>query len=182
MQVNDLSQKLALSLEYFISELTKIRTGRASSILVENIEVAAYGSKMKIKELGSISVPEPQVILISPWDKSLLSEIDKALRESTLGVNPITGSDTVKVVILSLTEERRKEMVKVVSTKLEECRNSVRNIRQDAMKEIDKAFADKEIGEDEKFSSKDKVEEVVKDFSHRADETAEKKKDDILRV
>lgn len=182
MLITDLEQKLTLSLEFFASELTKIRTGRASSILVENIEVPAYGSKMKIKELGSIAVPEPGLILISPWDKSLLKEIDKALRESSLGVNPVTGSDSVKVIIPSLTEERRKELVKAIGVKLEECKTSIRNIRQDAMKEVDKAFSDKAIGEDEKFSSKEHIEEIIKKYSERAEEASDAKKEDVLKV
>ncbi len=182
MVFKELNQKLTLSLEFFVAELTKIRTGRASSALVENLEVEAYGSRMKIKELGSIAVPEPQTIVISPWDKSLLKEVDKALRESSLGVNPVVGGDSIKVPIPALTEERRKEMVKVAGAKLEECKNSMRNLRQDAMKQVDKAFADKEIGEDDKFNQREEVEAIVKDYVDRAEKALETKKEEILRV
>lgn len=182
MLFKELNQKLTLSLEFFVAELTKIRTGHASSALVENIELTAYGSRMKIKEVGSISVPEPQVIMISPWDKSLLKEVEKALRESSLGVNPIVGGDSVKVPIPALTEERRKEMVKAVGAKLEECKSSMRNLRQDAMKRIDKAFADKEIGEDDKFNQRQEVEDIVKDYIERAEVACESKKEEILKV
>ncbi len=166
MIFKELNQKLTLSLEYFAAELTKIRTGRASTALVENIELDAYGSRMKIKEVGSISLPEPQTIVISPWDRSLLKEVDKALRESSLGVNPVVGGD----------------MVKVVGVKLEECKNSMRNLRQDAMKQVDKAFADKEIGEDDKFNQREEVEAIVKDYVERAEKISDDKKEDILKV
>ncbi len=182
MIFKELNQKLTLSLEYFAAELTKIRTGRASTALVENIELDAYGSRMKIKEVGSISLPEPQTIVISPWDRSLLKEVDKALRESSLGVNPVVGGDSVKVPIPALTEDRRKEMVKVVGVKLEECKNSMRNLRQDAMKQVDKAFADKEIGEDDKFNQREEVEAIVKDYVERAEKISDDKKEDILKV
>lgn len=182
MLFKELNQKLTLSLEFFVAELTKIRTGRASTALVENIELAAYGSRMKIKEVGSISVPESQTIMIAPWDKSLLREVEKALRESSLGVNPVVGGDSVKVPIPAPTEERRKEMVKMVSVKLEDCKNSMRNLRQDAMKQVDKAFADKEIGEDDKFNQKEEVEEIVKDYVTRAEGASENKKEEILKI
>jgi ribosome recycling factor len=182
MLFKELNQKLTLSLEFFVAELTKIRTGRASTALVENIELEAYGSRMKIKEVGSISVPEPQTIVIAPWDRSLLKDIDKALRESSLGVNPVVGGDSVKVPIPALTEERRKDMVKTVGVKLEECKNSMRNIRQDVMKQIDKSFTDKEIGEDDKFNQKEEVEEIVKDYVKRAEEASDSKKEEILKV
>ena len=182
MLFKELNQKLTLSLEFFVAELTKIRTGRASTALVENIELDAYGSRMKVKEIGSISVSEPQTIVIAPWDRALLKELDKALRESSLGVNPIVGGDSVKVPIPALTEERRKEMVKNVSAKLEECKNSMRNLRQDAMKQVDRAFADKEIGEDDKFNQKEEVDNIVKDYVKRAEEASENKKEEILKV
>ncbi len=182
MLFKELNQKLTLSLEFFAGELTKIRTGRASAALVEDLELEAYGGKMKIKEVASIAAPDPQTIVISPWDKSLLKDVDKALRESALGVNPVVGGDSVKVPIPPLTEDRRKELVKAVGVKLEECKNSMRNLRQDAMKQIDKAFADKEIGEDDKFNQREEVEEIVKDYIARAEKLAEAKKEEVLKI
>lgn len=182
MIFKELNQKLTLSLEFFAAELTKIRTGRASGSLVENIEVEAYGGKMKIKEVGTISVPEAQTIVITPWDKSLLKDIDKALRESTLDLNPITSGDGVKVPVPALTEDRRKEMVKTIGAKLEECKTSMRNIRQDAMKTVEKSFVDKEIGEDDKFNQKEEVENIVKDYIGRAEVICDTKKEEILKI
>jgi len=182
MVFKELSQKLTSSLDFFVSELTKIRTGRASTALVEDMEIDAYGSKMRMKELGSISTPEPQVILIAPWDRSLLKEIEKALRQSSLGVNPVVGGDSIKVPVPPLTEERRKEMVKGIGFKLEECKTSMRNVRQEAMKDIDRTFAEKQIGEDEKFSRRDEVEDTVKDFMQRAEDAGNNKIEEILKI
>lgn len=182
MPFKELNQKLTLSLEFFAGELTKIRAGRASSALVEDLELEAYGAKMKIKEIASVSVPEPQTIVITPWDKTLIKEVDRALRESALGVNPIAGGDSVKVPIPPLTEDRRKELVRAIGAKLEECKNSMRNLRQDAMKQIDKAFADKEIGEDDKFNQREEVEEIVRDYVARAEKIAEAKKEEVSKI
>jgi len=182
MPFKELNQKLTLSLEFFAGELTKIRTGRASTALVEDLELDAYGGKMKIKEVASIAVPEPQTIVISPWDKSLLKDVDKALRESALGINPVVGGDSVKVPIPPLTEDRRKELVKAVGVKLEECKTSMRNLRQDAMKQVDKAFADKEIGEDDKFNQREEVEEIFRDYVARAEKLADAKKEEVLKI
>lgn len=182
MLFKELNQKLTLSLEFFVAELTKIRTGRASTALVENIELEAYGGRMRIKEVASISVPESQTIVVAPWDRSLLKEIEKALCESSLGVNPVVGGDSVKVPVPALTEDRRKEMVKMVGGKLEDCKNSMRSLRQDAMKQVDKSFVDKEIGEDDKFNQKEEVEEIVKEYVKRAEEASEGKKEEILKV
>jgi ribosome recycling factor len=99
-----------------------------------------------------------------------------------LGVNPVTGGDSVKVPIPALTEERRKEMVKMVSARLEECKNSMRSLRQDAMKQVDKAFADKLIGEDDKFNQKEEVEEIVKEYVKRAEQVSDNKKEEILKI
>lgn len=182
MLFKELNQKLTLSLEFFAGELTKIRTGRASITLVEDLELEAYGGKMKLKEVASLAVPEAQTIVISPWDKSLLKEVEKALRESSLGVNPIVGGDSIKVPIPALTEDRRKDLVKAVGVKLEDCKNSMRNLRQDAMKQVDKAFADKEIGEDDKYNQREEVEAIVKDYVERAEKIADAKKEEVLKV
>lgn len=182
MLFKELNNKLTLTLEFLAAELTKIRTGKAAGVLVEDIEVDVYGSKMKIKELASISTPDPQTIIVSPWDKSIIKDVAKALQESSLGLNPIVGADSIKLVVPPLTEERRKELIKVVNEKLEECKNSMRNIRQEAMKQIDKAFSQKEIGEDDKYNQRQEVEDIFKEFAERAEKVAEMKRQDILNL
>ena len=182
MQIAELKTKLNASLEHLRVELSKIRTGRASPSLIEDILVDSYGSKMRIKELGSIIVSDAQTIVISPWDKGLLKSIEKAIRESGQSLNPATDGDVVRLPIPALTEDRRKEFVKTASSKVEEGKNSIRNARQDTMKDIDKSFSDKTISEDEKFTQKAEVEDVVKEFIKKAEELGENKKNEIMKI
>lgn len=182
MQTLELKKKLNTSIEFLSEELTKLRTGRATPGLIENITVNAYGSNMTIKEVGSVTVPDSQLLVISPWDKSLLKSIEKSIRESDLNLNPVVDGDIVRVSIPSLTEERRKEFAKIASSKVEECKQAIRNVRQDAMKAIDKKYADKLIGEDEKFTQREEVEDVVKEYVSKAESLGEAKKKDILTV
>jgi ribosome recycling factor len=140
------------------------KNGKASPSLIESVLVDAYDSKMSIRELGTITVMDSQNLAVSPWDKSILKAIAKAIRESGLGLNPIDEPDRVRVPVPALTEERRTELARIVSGKIEECKNSLRNVRQDAMKYIDKDFADKNISEDEKFTQKEEVEKTIKTF------------------
>ena len=182
MNTIELKAKLVKALDHLKTELSQIRTGRGSPALLENILVNAYDSKMSIKELGSISVLDSQNLVITPWDKSLLKAIGAAIMESDLKLNPVVDSSQVRVPIPALTEERRKEFTKVVSAKVEEAKNAMRAIRQDAMRDIDKAFTDKLIGEDDKFSQKDDVEKTVKDIVTQADSLGESKKADLMNI
>jgi len=182
MNAAELKLKLSKSIEFLKSELSQVRTGRASPSLIEDVLVEAYDSKMTVKELGTILVSDPQNLVVSPWDKTLLKSIAKGIRESGLGLNPVDEPDRVRIPIPTLTEERRLELTKLVSIKVEECKNSLRSTRQDAMKDIDKEFADKKIGEDDKFSMKEEVEKTVKNFVEQADELSEAKKKELLAI
>lgn len=182
MTSSELKSKLQKTLDFLESELTQIRTGRATPALVEGISVEAYGTKMAIRELGSISAVDSQNIVISPWDKGVVDAIDKALRESDLNINPVVDGDLIRVPVPAPTEERRKEFAKVISTKLEEARSAIRNIRQEAVKAIDKKFSAKEIGEDDKFKMKEDVEEIIKEFNERASALGEAKTKDVMTV
>ncbi len=174
--------KLSKSIDYLNSELSKVRTGRASPALLESVKVNAYDSVMEVRELGTIAVADAQNLVISPWDKGLLKEIAKGISSSDLNLNPVVDGDVVRISIPDLTEERRKELTKLVTSKVEEVKTSVRNIRQEAMKEIDKDFADKKIGEDEKFKFKEDVEEIIKDSIQKVVNLGEDKKKDLLNI
>ena len=178
----ELKSKLEKSLEFLQAELSKIRTGRASPAILESIQVTAYGTKMAVKELGSIMVPDPQSLIISPWDKNLLNDVTKAIRDGDLGLNPVVDGDIIRVPIPDLSEERRKELTKLVTTKVEEVKNSIRSVRQEAMKEIDSQFTAKKLGEDEKFRQKEETEELVKEFTEKAEDLAEQKRSDLLKI
>lgn len=182
MTQSELKSKLEKSIEFLQGELSKVRTGRASPALLESILVNAYGTKMAVREVGSIAVADPQNLVISPWDKNLCDEVAKAIRESDLNLNPSVDGNVVRVPIPALTEERRQELAKMVTAKVEEVKNSIRNIRQDAMKDIDDSFTKKEIGEDEKFKTKEDYEELIKEFTDKASEMGESKKEDLLNL
>jgi ribosome recycling factor len=133
MTNSELKAKLSKPTEFFKQELSQIRTGRASPALVEAASIEAYGSHMTLRELGSITVLDPQNLVVVPWDKSLKNSIIKGIRDSGLGLNPVEDGERLRVPIPALTEERRKEFTKMVAAKAEEAKNVVRNIRQDAM-------------------------------------------------
>jgi len=170
------------ALEFFSSELSKLRTGRASGSLIEDITVEVYGSKMRIKELGSITTPEPQTIIITPWDKSQIPLISKAINTSDLNLNSSYDNEKVRLPIPPLSEERRNELGKLVTSKLESAKTTLRNIRNDVNKSIDKDFTDKKIGEDEKFTLKDEADKIIKEFTEKLDELASEKKKSIMEI
>lgn len=182
MTSSELKKRLEKSLNFLGSELSKIRIGRASPSMVENVKITAYEAEMAVRELGSIIVSDPQNLVISPWDKDLIEDIAKGIRESELNLNPIIDADVIRVSIPQLTEERRRELTKVVSNKVEEVKGSFRNVRQEAMKDIEGEFSKKLIGEDEKFKMKDDVEDIIKEYVEKAEELAERKKSSLLKV
>ena len=182
MNIVELKTKISKSTDFFKSELAQIRTGRATPSLVENIIVEAYEAKMTIKEVASVTSMDTQNLVITPWDKNLLKDISKALNQSDLKINPIIDGDRLRVPFPSLPEDRRKELVKIVSLKVEECKNAIRNLRQEAMKDIEADFNNKLFGEDEKFSKKDDVEKMVKEFTNQVDSTGEDKKTELMKV
>ncbi len=179
MTSTELKTKLTASLEHFESELSQIRTGRVTPALLDHISVTVYESELEIRELATITSLDAQTLSITPWDKTVLADIAKAVRTSELQLDPAIKNDSVIVTVPSMTDDRREEFKRLISIKLEECKTALRNIRQDAMKQITSAFEAKEFGEDEKFRQKAEVEEIVKDFSVKAEELAEAKKQKI---
>lgn len=183
MNTSELKNRLGRSVEFLKSELNQIRTGRVSPALISDISVEAYsGSFMTIKELGSITVMDPHNLAVTPWDKSVLDAIVNGIKISDLGISAIKEADRVRVSVPALTEERRIEFTKDASEKVENCKNSIRSIRQEIMKDIEKDFSDKLISEDDKFRQKEDVEEVIKEFISQADEIGEEKKKEIMTV
>jgi ribosome recycling factor len=178
----ELKKDLTEAIDFFKSELIKIRTGRASSSLIEDITIEVYGSKMRLKELGSITVPESQLIIVSPWDRSQIPAISKAINTSELNLNSSFDNEKVRVPLPALSQERRTELAKLVSAKLEACKTTIRNLRNDVMKSVDKQFTDKAISEDEKFQQKEEADKIIKDFSDQAESLAEDKKKSLMEL
>lgn len=175
MLTTDLRSKLDSTLSFFKAELAKIRTGQASVALVEDIEVAAYpgSSPLTIKELGNLSVPEVDLILIEPWDASVVGAIEKALQSANF--NPITTKELIRVPLPSLNEERRLELVRQVKSKAEESRKSIRSIRKDAMKAVDRLKEAKELGEDVFFKRRQEIEDLVREVHDEIDALSQSK-------
>lgn len=142
-------------------EISSLRIGRASPALVENILVDCYGSKMPIKQLASISAPEPRTLTIEPWDKKILPDLEKAILTSNLGLSPIVDKNLIRINIPALTEERRTAILKILNSKLEEARIKLRSSRDRAIKEAGELFDDKKITEDEKFKMKEEVQKTM---------------------
>jgi ribosome recycling factor len=170
------------SVEYFKEEIGKIRTGRASAGLVENLSVDYYGSKSPLKQVASISIPEPRTIVISPWDKGSLIYIEKAIKESDLNLNPINDGIVIRINLPALNEERRKELVKLLNQKAEEARVAVRKGREDILDEIEAMKKEGKIGEDDMFQGKEKLQKVVDEYNAKIEEIRKKKEEEIMTV
>ncbi|KKP79557.1 MAG: ribosome recycling factor [Candidatus Moranbacteria bacterium RIFOXYA12_FULL_35_19] len=170
------------AISYFKDELGKLRTGRASVSLVEDLLVDYYGAKSPMKQIASITVPEARTIAIAPWSRDVLVDIEKAIRESQLNLNPINDGQVIRINLPALNEERRKEIVKMLNQKSEEARVSVRRIREEIWEEIQNLEKAGTIGEDDKFSGKDKLQKVVDEYNTKIEEIRKKKEEEIMKV
>ena len=170
------------AINHLKNEFMWLQAGQANAAMVENISVDCYGQKMTIKALGAITIPEPQQILISPWDKWTLWFIEKAVRESSLWLNPLNDWAVLRITLPKLTEERRKELVKIVHLKLEEAKISIRQSRQDAKSKLEKLEKDKQISEDELRDSENDLQDDVSKANKEAEETSNKKEADVMKV
>lgn len=167
---------------HYEKELLAIRTGRASTKLVEDIKVESYGQQMRIKELAGISAPEARLITIQPWDKSVLGEIEKAILASDLGVTPINDGTIIRIQLPQMTESRRVELDKILNKKTEECKIGVRNVRKDFHNQLREAEKNKQISEDFAERLSDVLQKVTDQFIAKADELHEKKAKEIRFV
>jgi len=176
--------KMQSAVDSLVNDMSSIRTGRATSALVENIVVPAYGGtqRLRIMELASISSPDPTQIVISPWDKSIIGDIGKGIQEANIGFNPSIDGEVIRIVVPPLTTEDREKYVKLLSVKLEGGRVMIRQIRGDEMHEIKKKFEAKEITEDEKFGQEKKLQELTDQFVGKIEEMGEKKKAELLQI
>jgi len=178
----DTSGKMARSIEAFRKELGKIRTGRASLSLLEGIKVDYYGTMTPLQQVGTLSVPESRLIAITPWDAKTIGPIEKAIQGSGLGLNPSSDGKVVRIPIPPLTEERRKDLVKVVKKMAEDSRVAVRNIRRDALEKVKDKEKKKEISEDEMKRWHDKIQKETDGFIKKIDEILKSKEQEIMEV
>lgn len=180
--VREAREKMQKSLESFKQELTHIRTGRASVGLLDPIEVDAYGTRMKINQLGNITAPEPRLVVIAPWDKTQLHAIEKAVMASPLDLTPSNDGNVIRIPFPPLTEERRKDLVKLVGKLAEEARVAVRNVRRHLVDTARKMQKDGDLPEDEAHKRIDEIQKITDDFIAKIDEVFEAKQDEIMEV
>ena len=174
-----LEKKMDGALNALKNEFAGLRTGRASTSLVEPITVEAYGSKRPMNQVGTVSVPEPRMITIQVWDKSMVGAVERAIRESGLGINPVVDGQNVRVPVPPLTEERRAELAKVAGKYAEQGKVSVRNVRREGMEAIKKADG---VGEDDQKRMSEEVQKLTDDMIKKIDEALVKKEAEIMQV
>jgi len=174
--------RMEKAIEDFRKELATLRTGRANASLLDHIRVDYHGTPMPVNQLGALTVPDPTMIVISPWDPSVVPLIDKAIRISDLGLNPTNDGKIVRVPIPALTEERRKEMVKHLHKVLENHRTAHRNIRRDIKEAIEKLEKDKKISEDEKKRALDELEKVSHAETKKMEDLSAAKEKEVMQI
>jgi ribosome recycling factor len=166
------------------SDVGTIRTGKVTPAILEDLVISVYGGaqKLKIVELATISVPEPQTLVLEPWDKSIIGEIKRGIMAANIGVNPQIDEGIIRLSFPSLTTEDREKYVKLLNTKLENGKIMIRQVRADFMKLIKKDFEAKEISEDQKFNYEKRLQELTDDYVGKVDQMGERKKEELLQV
>lgn len=180
--VKDTAARMERSIEAFRKELGKVRTGRASFSLLDGVKVDYYGTPTPLQQVGTLSVPESRLITITPWDAKMIGPIEKAIQASGLGLNPASDGKVVRIPIPPLTEERRKELAKVVRKMAEDARVSVRNVRREAIEKLKDREKKKEISEDDVKRGQDRIQKETDAFVRKIDEILRSKEQEILEV
>ena len=181
IDTGDLERRMDGAMNSLKTEFASLRTGRASASMLEPVQVDAYGQMTPINQVGTVNVPEPRMVTINVWDKGLVGKVEKAIRESGLGINPQLNGTIIMLPIPELNEERRKELTKVASQYAEHARVAVRNVRRDGMDKIKKAKADGMSEDDQKFWETE-VQELTDRFIKLVDEALEHKQAEIMQV
>lgn len=186
MTVNDIrnsvDQKMQRTIDAFKADLAKIRTGRAHTGLIDHIQVDYYGSNVPISQVANVTLIDSRTIGVQPWEKKLVQPVEKAIRDSDLGLNPSTQGDVIRVPMPMLTEERRRELVKVVKNEAEAAKVAVRNLRRDANDQAKKLVKDKDISEDDERRSQDDVQKLTDRFVAEIDKLVQIKEGEIMTV
>jgi ribosome recycling factor len=178
----DADERMGKAVDALRRELTTVRTGRASPALVEDLRVDYYGTPTPLKQLASITVPEARLLTIQPWDKGSLEAVAKAIQKSDLGLNPANDGVLIRLAIPQLTEERRRDLVKVVHKKVEDGRVAIRNVRRDAHEMLRDLRREKEISEDQEHNAQEKLQETTDRFVGQAGEVGHEKEQELLEV
>ncbi|HMB65764.1 MAG TPA: ribosome recycling factor [Patescibacteria group bacterium] len=170
------------AVDFFKSEISKIRAGRANSAILDGVFVEAYGTRMPVQGVANINVQDSKNILVEPWDKSVLKEVEKAISEAQLGLNINDDGNKIRLTLPETTEETRKELTKKLNEKLEQARISIRQIREEIKKDIEEAEKNKEITEDDRYDFIEELDKEVEKINNQLKETRDKKEEDIMTV
>jgi len=171
-------------LRVLFDDLASIRTGRSTPALVENVVVSAYGGaqRLKVMELATITTPDPQTLIIEPWDKSIIGEIRQGILAANVGLNPVIDGSILRIAMPPLTTEDREKYIKLLNTKLEHARVQIRQIRGDVMRTLKESFEKKEITEDERFSFEKKLQEITDEYIDNINERGHAKEEELLKI
>ena len=179
---NDMQRRMDGAIHAYKNDLASLRTGRASGNLLDAVNVDAYGTSMPVNQVATITVPEPRMISVSVWDKQMVGAVDRAIRESNLGFNPIVDGATLRIPLPELTEDRRKQLVKIAHQYAEQARVAVQHVRRDGMEHIKKAEKDGEISQDDSRVHSDRVQKLTDDTIASIDSLLGEKEAEILQV
>lgn len=178
----ELKERMGKSIDSLKREYSRLRTGRASVSLLDGIRVSYYDTPTPLNQMASLAIPEPRLIVIQPWDKTAIGDIEKAILKSELGLTPMNDGKIIRIAIPPLTEERRKELVKVARKMSEDNKVAIRNIRRDANDMLKDLKTEKEITEDDLYRSQDEVQKITDDFISQVDELCAGKEKEILEI
>ncbi len=182
MEYQELEDKMQKAIDYLIDELAGIRAGRANPAILNKVTVAYYGAQTPLNQVAAISVPEARQILVTPWDRSLLGEITKAIQVADIGVNPINDGNGVRLTFPELNEDRRKQIVKEVKALGEDAKVAIRNARRDGIEEAKKLKNDGEMTEDELKGAEEKIQKITDKYTEKVDEAISKKEKEVMEV
>ena len=179
---NSIKSRMQSSIDSFKSDMQGVRAGRASPNMLDSIKIDAYGQKMNINQLGNITTPDPRTINIDVWDSSNISLVDKALRESDLGINPMIEGNLIRLPLPQLTEERRNEFLKMAGKISESTKVAIRNVRRDGIEQVKKLEKDKEIGQDDSKKYQENIEKITADQIKLIEEILKTKEEDLKNI
>ena len=182
LDMADLNRRMEGALSAFQHDLSGLRTGRASANLLDPVVVKAYGNDTPLNQVANVTVPEPRMVLVNVWDKSMVGAVERGIRDSNLGLNPMAEGQTIRVPLPELNEERRRELVKVANEYAEKARVAVRHVRRDGMDALKKAEKDGDIGKDEARVDSEKVQKTTDDTVRQIDELLQSKEKEIMQV
>jgi ribosome recycling factor len=180
--IKDVEEKMQRCIQHLEKEFISIRTGRANPALLDSVRVEAYGSQMPLNQVATVSCPEPRLLVVQPWDKTNLGAIEKGILKADLSLNPSNDGNIIRIQIPELTEERRKELVKVVKQKTEDAKIAIRNVRRDGNEEVKVLEKDKTVSEDDCKAAQANIQKVTDKYTENAQKLAENKEREILSL